>query len=45
MEVLASVAGLALIIIIFGCIQFNSKEGTYGFGMFCGFIIAALFAI
>ena len=45
MEVLASVAGLALIIIIFGCIQFNSKEGTYGFGMFCGFIIAVLFAI
>ena len=45
MEVLVVVAGLALIIIISECIHFNSEEETYGFGMFCGFIIAALFAI
>lgn len=45
MEVLSVVAGLALIILISECIHFNSEEETYGFGMFCGFTIAALFAI
>lgn len=39
------ILGIALIVLIVQCIRWNSdiKDGSYGFGMFCGLLIAVLF--
>lgn len=39
------ILGIPLIVLIVQCIRWNSKDeyGSYGFGMFCGFSLAALF--
>lgn len=44
---LAVIIGIALIVLIAQCIYWSSgeKEGIYGFGIFCGFLIAILFVI
>ena len=42
---LAVITLIVLIVLIVNCIQWNSEEETYGFGIFCGLSIAALFAI
>lgn len=42
---LAVITLIVLIFLIVECTQYNSKEETYGFGIFCGFFIAALLAI
>lgn len=41
------ILGIPLIVLIVQCIRWNSKDeyGSYGFGMFCGFSIAALFVL
>ena len=41
------ILGIPLIVLIVQCIKWNSKDeyGSYGFGMFCGFSIAALFVL
>ena len=36
---------IVLTVLIVNCIQWNSEEETYRFGMFCGLSIAAVFAI
>lgn len=42
---LAVITLIVLTVLIVNCIQWNSEEETYRFGMFCGLSIAALFAI
>lgn len=42
---LAVITLIVLTVFIVNCIQWNSEEETYGFGMFCGISIAILFAI
>ncbi len=46
-SILILILGIALIVLIVQCIRWNSKDayGSYGFGMFCGFSIAALFVL
>lgn len=45
MEILAFIIGIIIIALIILCIQWNSKGETYGFGIFCGWTIAALFVL
>lgn len=42
---LAVITLIVLIVLIVECIQYNSEEETYSFGIFCGLSIAAVFAI
>ena len=44
---LVIILAIILIGLIIQCIYWNSreKEGVYGFGIFCGFLIAILFVI
>ena len=42
---LAVITLIVLTVLIVNCTQWNSEEETYGFGIFCGLSIAALFAI
>ena len=42
---LAVITLIVLIVLIVECTQYNSEEETYGFGIFCGLSIAAVFAI
>ena len=42
---LAVITLIVLIFLIVECTQYNNEEETYGFGIFCGFFIAALLAI
>lgn len=44
---LVVIIAIVLIVLIIQCICWNSGEekGLYGFGLFCGFLIAILFVI
>lgn len=44
---LVVIIAIVLIVLIIQCIRWNSGEekGIYGFGIFCGFLIAILFVI
>ena len=44
---LVVIIAIVLIVLIIQCICWNSGEekGIYGFGVFCGFLIAILFVI
>lgn len=42
---LAVITLIVLIVLIVECTQYNNEEETYGFGIFCGLSIAAVFAI
>lgn len=43
----AIIIGIALVVLIAQCIRWNSEDEneTYGFGVFCGLSIAALFIL
>lgn len=45
MELLVIVVGLVIGIFLVLCLHWNSERETYGFGMFCGGFMAALFVI
>ena len=42
MIILAGIIELVILFLSIQCIQWNSKGETYGFGIFCGWCLAAL---
>lgn len=40
---LAVIIGLVILFLMIQCIQWNIEGETYGFGIFCGWLIGALF--
>lgn len=45
MVFLAVIVGLIILFFIILCIQWNSGGETYGFGIFCGWLIGALLVL
>jgi len=41
----AVIIGLVILFLITQCIQWNSEGETYGFGIFCGWLIGALIVL
>ena len=42
---LSVIIGLVIIFLIILCIQWNNDEGTYVFGIWCGWLIGVLFIL
>lgn len=47
MKYIILILGIALIVLIAQCIRWNSEDenGSYGFGIACGFLISTLFVL
>lgn len=43
MVFLSIIIGIVIIFLIIQCIQWNDDKETYGFGIFCGWLLIALF--